>query len=79
MKKYYTTLQFLNNAYIGQVYDSNNNQLIFTTKPYNVQRQAIQEMDSFIDGTAVNEPITLNQITSETLPSATPRRRCCGR
>lgn len=80
MKRYYTTLQYSNSTYTGQVYDANNNQLIFTTKPHRAQRLAIQEMDSFIDGASVNEPITLNQIApSETIPTVSPRKRCCGR
>lgn len=79
MKKYYTTLQLTNNTYVGQVYDAANNQLLFTTKTHTAQRQAVQEMDSFIDGTTVNETITLNQIPAENIPTTTPRRRCCGR
>jgi hypothetical protein len=79
MKKYYTTLQLTNNVYIGQVYDATNNQLLFTTKPHTVQRRAVQEMDSYIDGTAVTESVALQPLVTETTPIQQPRRRCCGR
>jgi hypothetical protein len=84
MKKYYTTLQLTNNVYIGQIFDASNNQLLFTTKPHTTQRHAVQEMDSFIDGTTVNETVTLKPSVVEpsvveSTPTQAPRKRCCGR
>lgn len=82
MKNYFTTLQVSNNTYIGEVYDKTNNQLLYTTKPYLTQRQAVQEMDFFIDGTVTNDVVTINKPevpVQSTLPPKTAPRRCCGR
>jgi hypothetical protein len=81
MKKLYTTLQLTNNFYTGQVYDATNNQLLYTTKPHTAQRHAVQEMDSYIDGTTITETAVLQPqpLVTETLPTQQPRRKCCGR
>jgi hypothetical protein len=82
MKNYYTTLQLSGSSYIGEVYDRSNNQLLFTTKPHNTQRQAMQEMDFFIDGTITNDVGTAvkTETPIEYLPKPiTANRRCCGR
>lgn len=82
MKNYFTTLRTENNTYIGEVYDKTNNQLLYTTKPHLTQRQAMQEMDFFIDGTVTNDTIAINKpetpVQSASIPRTIPRR-CCGR
>jgi uncharacterized protein YhbP (UPF0306 family) len=79
MKNYYTTLDIDNNSYIGRVFDSSNNQLLYTTAAHNTQRNAMQELDSFIDGTANNQTISLTQTKAVEFNETLPRRRCCGR
>jgi hypothetical protein len=82
--KYYTSLVIENSQYVGKVYLTNNNQLVYTSKPYNSQEQAITDIRTFVITSAppdtvptqTSAPIT--NTTKYTTPAVTGRR-CCGR
>jgi len=86
--KYYTSVDIINNQYFGKVFESSNNALVYTSKPYNTQEQAIADARSFILKSA---PPTANSTPQTTITSTsnytTPRYvhgkvnggRCCGR
>jgi hypothetical protein len=83
--KYYVSIAIENNQYIGRVYLTNNNQLVYTTQPYGSQEQATTDVRSFVIKSASNSspetpqpPKTLYSTASYTTP-VTPVRRCCGR
>lgn len=92
MKKYFTSINEINNQYVGTVYDAITNQIIYTSNPYISQSQVVQEINNFLK---TNKQISETAQTS--LPSIaappqtiqntikmqpmTPVRtgRCCGR
>jgi hypothetical protein len=87
--KYYTTTDIENNKFIGKVYTSNTNQLVYTSKPYNTREQAMSDVRTYIITSAppTTEPLPPKTITSTTTYTAHmpvksdpgTSRRCCGR
>jgi len=82
--KYYTSLNIENNQYIGRVYLTNNNQLVYTSKPYNSQEQAITDIRTYVITSAPPAtdleqlPTPIVNTTKYTAP-VVHGRRCCGR
>jgi hypothetical protein len=95
MSSYFTTVIFENEQYFGQVFLSNTNQLIYTSKGYYSQDQAAKDARDYIikaapskiqntDATTSNtqQTSTSNIITSIATYKSSPSRtsgRCCGR
>ena len=83
MKKYYTSINLVDNRYIGTVFDSNNNQEVYKSKPYSSQLQAVQDITNFLTGqqTQLNSNTSRQVITNTTthVPAPSTPRRCCGR
>lgn len=87
MSKYYTTLQTINNMFVGTVYEANTNKEVYKTQPLETQIEAVRSIDSFLaTGTVPPNSATLptsqTVITNTYIPSPTPApstRRCCGR
>jgi hypothetical protein len=85
MSKYYTTLDVVDDKFIGTVYDANTNTTVYKTTPYLTQLEATQQIDKFL-ATGVIPPENAATPTSQTVitntyvaPTPTPPRRCCGR
>jgi hypothetical protein len=84
MKQYFTTLDLIDEKYIGTVYSSATNQAVYKTAPHFTQSQAVQDINNFLAGGSE----TKKEITSETITNTTsfkpiegraPTRKCCGR
>jgi hypothetical protein len=84
--KYYTSFNLENNQYVGKVFLSSTNQLVYTTKAYNSQEQAISDARTYVitEAPPVTDPNPPKSITNTTTYS-TPRpvhgytKKCCGR
>jgi hypothetical protein len=86
MKNYFTSIEHINDKFIGSVHDASNNQLVFrTTKPHNTPAEAIQEVNSFLQNnqpSSINEGVATVQASTPLQPvSPAPEqpKRCCGR
>lgn len=85
--KYFTTVIIENNRYVGRVYEASTNNLVYSSKDYNSQEQAIADVRTFIitssppatDPTPPKTVLSTSNYTS-TKPVISPgTRRCCGR
>jgi len=87
---YYTSVEFENEQYVGRVYVSNTNQLVYTSKGYNTLEQAAKDARTFvIKGaptvnpesleTTVQPKKTITNIATYKFDSSRPSGRCCGR
>lgn len=84
MKKHYTTLDIQNGQFIGSVFDANNNQLLYKTKPHLTQLQVAQELNTYMQTQkpAISEqsqPLTPQQPAKQVSLIKPMRGRCCGR
>lgn len=73
MQNFYTNIDLVNDLFVGTVYNSVNNQVVYKTTQYPDQNQALQDINIFLS-TKITTPVT-NSITQIT----TTPRRCCGR
>lgn len=83
MKKYFTSINKIEEKYVGTVFDQNTNQELYKTKPYTSQSQALQDVNTFL---VTSKPPTTDPIPTTIVNTATPvtgapsgQRRCCGR
>ncbi len=83
MKKYFTSINIIDEKYIGTVFDQNTNQEVYKSKPYTSQSQAIQDVNTFL---VTSKPPTKDPVPNTIVNTATPvpgapsgQRRCCGR
>jgi hypothetical protein len=88
MKNFFTSIENINDKFIGSVHDANNNQLVFRTSgAHNTPAEAIQEVNSFLQqqnvvSADIVPPVPVAAPVSEpVIASAEPQqpRRCCGR
>lgn len=83
MKKYYTSINLVDNKFVGTVFDSSNNQEVYKTQQYSSQIQAVQDITNFLTGQQTQIPPTAPRqvITNSTshVPVQSAPRRCCGR
>ena len=85
MSNYYTSLESVDNNYIGTVFNSVNNQPVYKSKPYLSQSQAMQDILTFLktNNPPTTTPAPIPQTITNTtkfIPGApTGNRRCCGR
>jgi hypothetical protein len=87
MKKYYTSLNLEDGKFVGTVFESVSNNMVYKTKPYTSQTQVVQDINTYLATSAppVTEPQTqpvqhqtiIN--TVDRLPATGTTRRCCGR
>ncbi len=89
MKKYFTTLENVNNQFVATVFESNTNLEVYKTKPHWNQFQAIKDVNDYIANRAPAQETLISTTTktiintntapsTSNLPSNTPKR-CCGR
>jgi hypothetical protein len=83
MKKYFTSINIIDEKYIGTVFDQNTNQEIYKSKAYTSQSQALQDVNTFL---VTSQPPTKDPVPSTIVNTTTPvpgapsgQRRCCGR
>lgn len=87
--KYYISILIENNSYVGKVYSSSNNQIVYASKPYDSQDQAMRDVRTFV---VTSAPPTTEAKPQRTVTSTTTYRgiiptshgtnhsgRCCGR
>lgn len=84
MSKYYSIIDIVNNKFVGTVFNESNNEKVYQTKDYEVQSQAINDINSFLEGKNTQTPITQPNTYTNTIKQAIPTtpaspRRCCGR
>lgn len=86
MSNYYTTLDLENGLFVGTLYDSVNNKLVYKTQPYPSQHQATSDINNFLvnkkpnlEHSAITPKPSIsisNTIHSNVTPTT---RKCCGR
>jgi len=90
MKNYFTSIENVNEKFIGTVHDASNNQLVFRTPvAHSTPAEAIQEVNNFLQQqnndtvslpaevqASISSPSTDPVVVSSEPPQA---RRCCGR
>jgi hypothetical protein len=91
MTKYYTTIETINNKFVGYVFNESNNQKLYQTPEYDIQSHAINDVNNFVtsngsmqQGSIVNGAInninTYVNTIKQAVPTVLPRTgRCCGR
>lgn len=83
--KYYISINIENNQYIGKVFQTSNNQLVYTSKSYNTQEQATKDVRTFVitseppSSNPETQPKTITSTANYTSPVVHGHRRCCGR
>jgi len=85
MKKYFTTIETEEGKFKGTVYDSNTNQILYTTKLHSNQGAVTSEINEFISNPKLHAP-PLNmtapssppQIHQQKSQPAFKKRTCCG-
>jgi len=82
---YYTSIEIEDGNYVGTVYTASANQLVYKSKPYLSQSQAMQDIHTYL---ATLKPPTIEPVpkpqvivnTTKHVPGAlVSSRRCCGR
>ena len=93
MNNYFTSIENIDDKFIGSVHDANTNQIIFrTTGAHSTPSDAIVEVNNFlqlqspntITGDSLQMPVTQQQQQEASAPvqnnvQVEPPRRCCGR
>lgn len=85
MNKYYTTLEISESGYTATIFNAQNNQPVYKTKPYSSQAQASYDANIYLTTNKAPEsvPPAPQTITNTTVYRPTPNtatpRRCCGR
>lgn len=87
MKKYYTSLNLEDGKFVGTVFESVSNNMVYKTKPYPSQTQVVQDINTYLTTSAPpttephSQPVQHQTIinTVERLPATGTTRRCCGR
>jgi hypothetical protein len=85
--KYYVSITIENNQYVGKVFLSTNNSLVYSSKPYNSQDQAMADIRTFVVTSAppVTDPAPKRTVTTTATyrglpsPNVSQTGRCCGR
>ena len=84
--KYYISTALENNQFISKVFSSTTNQLVYTSKPYDSQEQALADARTFTitsapPSTTPAAPKTFTTTTTYTTqrPIQPTPGRCCGR
>lgn len=83
MQKYYTTLDLVDNSFVGTVYESSSNIAVFKSQPHASQIKAMEEINSYLDNSKnSNNESQKPQTIVNTVHRQTPSnsgRACCGR
>ena len=88
MKNYFTSIEKINEVYIGTLHDSDTNQAIYKTAAYPSHRDAIIDVNTHLQqlnnndaAVSDNTPVAINvpSPVEQTITSEQPVRRCCGR
>lgn len=85
MNNYFTSIENVNDKFVGSVHDANTNQLVFrSSQPHNTPAEAIVEVNNFLQQSSL--PSTQTQTNQPSIspvsqPEAVtpPPQRCCGR
>jgi hypothetical protein len=72
MKNYFTNIDLVEGQFIGTVYDSSNNSVVYKTIEYSDHSQALEDVNIYLKGT--KEPVSNRTVQTATVPI----RRCCG-
>jgi hypothetical protein len=80
MKNFYTGLEIKDSSYIGTVYSSNSNQVLYRTQEYDNQQAALNDISNYINNVLhtaqVNKEYKAPSSSTTTFPTS---RKCCGR
>lgn len=79
--KYYTSLEISNNKYIGKIFSTSNNELVYTSKEYPTQEQAMTDIRTYLATSAPPTnpiPVKTNTAVYQS-PRPVQRGGCCGR
>jgi hypothetical protein len=82
MQRFITTLQKVNDMYIGTLFDTNKGEKVFESSPHPTQTQATDEISAFLLN---QEPDTAKTYSNQVmhLPvksiGMSPTKKCCGR
>lgn len=85
MKQYYTSIETDNGRYVGIIYSSSNNEVLYRSAPYHTQAQATLDITQYLRTQEPPTKNTLQKPETSTVQSGTyhpaPQRphRCCGR
>jgi hypothetical protein len=87
MNSFFTNIEVKNGKYIGSVFNSQNNTKVYTSKEYNSQSEALQDINLFLSNSHGGSPVTPESIMTniatykkQILSSINPPvKRCCGR
>lgn len=83
MKKYFTSINIVEEKYVGTVFDQNTNQEVYKTKSYASQSQALQDVNIFLvtSKPPTTDPVPNTIVNTATQVAGAPSgpRRCCGR
>lgn len=85
MKKYFTSLDKINEQFIGTVFDASTNQEVYKTKSYPTQVQVTQDITEFLQTSnpPKADPVAPQQYTNTftpiTITGTAKRGSCCGR
>jgi len=88
MKNFFTSIENINDKFIGSVHDANNNQLVFRTAgAHATPAEAIQEVNSFLQQQNLASADIVPPAPAVASPGEQPPapieppqpRRCCGR
>jgi len=86
MNNYYTSVEIVNEMFIGTIFNSKTNQPLYKTKPYTHRSQATQDIYNYLktekpptsDPSPKPQTITNKVVHPSGIPTPT-HRRCCGR
>lgn len=87
MKKYFTSIEIVENNYVGTVFDGNTNQELYKSKAYPTQSQAMQDINTYLitqnppknDPSPRPEVRTIVNTAVHAVGAPKSPRRCCGR
>ena len=87
MRNYYTSLDLQDGEFVGTVYDSSNNNVVYTTAKYKSQSQVSQDIITYLatlappvtTPTASKDHNTITNTVKTVSFTAQTGRRCCGR
>jgi hypothetical protein len=84
MNSYYTNILTKDNKYIGVAYNATNNSVIYATKEWDTQQQALQDLNSYLSSkgevvatNAIMDALKDKQKIINSNKAST--KRCCGR
>jgi len=78
MKKYYTTINFEEGSFVGELYHPVTNQLIYKSIKYNTQAQAQKDINDYISTLKPENSVEQSNNSQTPIDFKTTPRACCG-